>query len=129
MLRVSRSTLRRLTPYLLIVLLASKAGRVAGEEVSDVEACAFLSSLAEIVMEARQVGLPLGGLLESTERLVSQSYPDFPEKGMDLIRELAVVAYKKPRGTGEWTQQRAVEEFRDQVMMDCLAVSEGNTTE
>ena len=71
--------------------------------------CPAIESSARAVMKARQKGLPLKKLMvmDST-----------------IIRELAKLAYKKPRWSTDRSISRAIEGFANDQYLSCLSLAE-----
>jgi hypothetical protein len=77
---------------------------------ADVEICTEYADLAERIMQIRQDGVPL------SEVLSVGSEPEVKE----LIKTLALIAYKSPRFYGEDAKGIAVSEFSNKVLLQCL---------
>lgn len=78
--------------------------------LADVETCTKFASLAERIMQVRQDGVPL------SEVLNVGSDPEVKE----LIKSLALVAYKTPRYYGDEAKSEAITNFSDKALLQCL---------
>jgi hypothetical protein len=76
-------------------------------ETSRTALCAGFAVLAAVVMEGRQIGVPLGMALGDTS-------PD------STIGRVILGAYEQPRYTTARVQQRVIADYRDEVHMLCL---------
>lgn len=88
--------------YLLLILTLTLASASQAEEK---DVCAVIGELAEKVMEAHQAGVPMSAVMEDSG---------------DLLKELAIEAYSKPRYSTPRMQQRIIAEFRDAVYLVCV---------
>lgn len=88
---------------------------MAEEETTYYDVCLALGYLANQVMEARQIGVPvdqaLGVLNEEDEVLLG------------IMQEIVLNAYQVPRFSGEDYQQRAITEYKNEVIVTCLTNS------
>lgn len=75
--------------------------------------CKQIDGAAETVMKARQQGVPIAEIYKSTEK--ADSYVQ------GLFRMTAKEAYSKPRFSSEEYQQKAVDDFRNEMFMACLS--------
>lgn len=73
------------------------------------ELCGSFGELAEVVMSARQSGVPMAILINS---VADNAYRDVFEK-------MVIAAYNMPRYSTEGMQKRSVEDFRDKVYLGC----------
>lgn len=92
---------------LTLALFALFAAPATAQEMTPDEMCAAFATYAEVVMKARQSGVPLGQMLETID-------------GEPLLRSLVMVAYDQPRFSTESYQQEAIDVFRDNVHLGCL---------
>jgi len=72
--------------------------------------CDDIYKLAESMMKARQKGAELPKILDVIERNGSS----------DAVKKLAIMAYKEPRWNNENLQKRAISEFANKFMLECL---------
>lgn len=72
------------------------------------ETCSTVGELATTIMESRQSGASMAKLMEAV-----------PEGG-SYIETLIISAYDVPRYSTERMQKKAVEEFRDEVYLECV---------
>lgn len=90
-----------------LVLAVSNPHPVAAQEATPQENCAVLADLAEVIMESRQIGVPLGEALALAG-------------GNELIEAVVMSAWERPRFSVPENQQREAEEFRDNWHLACL---------
>ena len=90
-----------------LALFALLAAPATAQEMTPDELCATFATYAEVVMKARQGGVPLGQMLDTIN-------------GEPLLRNLVMVAYDQPRFSTETYQQEAIDVFRDNVHLGCL---------
>jgi hypothetical protein len=77
-------------------------------ESAKFEICEGYSSLAETIMEGRQVGVSMAEMV----KIVTSNDS---ETGLDLIMR----AYKLPRFSSDEMQQRSAQDFGNDVFLDC----------
>jgi len=70
------------------------------------EQCRRYEEFAETLMQGRQAGVPMSTALGTTDN--------------ELLNHLVVSAYEKPRYGTENMQQREVEDFRNEVYLECI---------
>jgi len=101
--------------HLLIatVLLASPA---SSQNLSPQDACTVFGELAASVMTARQNGVPLSRVLGVMEQEGDTN---------DLLREIIMGAYEKMRFATPSNQQRAVDDYRNEVETTCFRAMGG----
>lgn len=92
---------------LTLALFALLAAPATAQEMTPDELCATFATYAEVVMKARQGGVPLGQMLDTID-------------GEPVLRALLMVAYDQPRFSTESYQQDAISTFRDEVHLGCL---------
>lgn len=73
--------------------------------------CTALSGVAGVIMEARQAGAPLSMIMEVSYKNAGAT---------KIIQALAMDAYKAPRYNTPQYQQRAIDDFKNTIMMLCL---------
>lgn len=81
------------------------------------EECSRAAHLAASIMGARQKGASL----DSALKVLSDHIKD--PAAADAGKKLILEAYKQPRFNTEENQQRAVDDFRDDVHLACLTGS------
>ena len=77
-----------------------------------------MGSLAESIMNARQVGVSM----ETMMRVIGESNYESGSELEESIESMIIAAYKEPRYSGEGMQKRTTEEFRDKVYRECVIV-------
>lgn len=75
------------------------------------ENCNSTAKMAGTIMQARQAGMDMGKVLET-----SSSSEAFASK----VRDLVVAAYESPRYSTEKNKARAVEDFRNDAYLACM---------
>lgn len=93
---------------LATLTLIAVIGTAAAEEKQDV--CVQVDALAQSVMEARQAGVQLSRMISIAKQ--TGTY--------DLIKPLIIAAYDRPQFNGEAYQRKAVNEFKNQVYLECI---------
>jgi len=71
--------------------------------------CGNVADAAELIMEARQNGVPMRDMMETAV-----------ESGVDLLPHLVEDAYSRPGYATERHQQKAVLDFTDQWYLGCI---------
>lgn len=84
-----------------------KNGDVAVAKAKPDDTCEKIEGLAESIMKARQVGVPMS----ATMKTVGTS---------ELVRGWVIDAYEKPRFSTEPMIQRAIEDFRNEKSLVCM---------
>ena len=74
------------------------------------ETCGKFGELATTIMENRQSGVSMAKMMEAIAG--GEENP--------LIEKLIISAYDSPRYSTERMQKRTVEEFRDEVYLECV---------
>lgn len=77
--------------------------------------CESLASLAEVVMRNRQDGVAMSKMMKNTPKTIFKS----------VIESLIITAYDTPRFSTKKMQQRATEDFRDEIYLECIKQSRG----
>lgn len=89
------------------IALAACAPAVASEELNSKDHCAQIHEVAEVVMEARQKGMPMPRLMSLSE-------------GDALFESLVLEAYAAPRMSAPRNQQDLVNEFANDTYLQCM---------
>lgn len=76
-----------------------------GAQSKEQDVCGAIGELAEGIMKAHQIGVPMSKIVEG---------------GNELVEAMAIDAYSRPRYSTERMQNRAVAEFRDAVYLMCI---------
>lgn len=100
---------RVFSSLLLSILIAGPV--LAEEENQGMPTCEGVALIAEIIMKSRQAGVSLSRSLEIAE-------------GDELLREIALRAYEQPRMSTPQNQQRMIEDFRDELHLECIRATE-----
>lgn len=88
------------------LLFAFASCGVAREHVPNEKLCLAYTKLARTLMTARQVGMPIEETLKETKSKES--------------RQLAVIAYGRPRYLSEEYRQMAIDDFAAEVYVECM---------
>jgi hypothetical protein len=83
----------------------------APAEKDAVDACATVGDLAESVMRNRQQGISMSRMMEIA-------------KDSDLVRAIVIAAYDQPRMSVDRNIQRSIDDFRNEVMLQCYQVND-----
>jgi hypothetical protein len=75
-------------------------------------ACEGFGQLAEELMIARQMGVPMSRVMEVAEA-------GWGDEDVDLLRQMVVMAYEVPRYATDEYQRRAVADYRNEVELAC----------
>ncbi len=73
------------------------------------ETCKSIASFAETAIESHHRGMPLSSVLELTDS--------------QLLSDIVMDAYSKPRYSTAEVQDRARAEFRDKYYLECMRAS------
>lgn len=98
--------MKNFTKIMLAAAVALSAS-VASAKQTDDQFCAIEAKIAEVIMKARQTGVPIGKLLAIEDE--DNNY-----------RKLIIKAYELPRMSYEENQQRMIDDFRDAHHVNCL---------
>ncbi len=79
------------------------------EEMSWQEVCSLNAELAEVIMRARQAGVPMSQIMDA-----------FGGDGNQIARAMTLAAYDSFRYHTENSKRRAVEDFRDEWYLKCV---------
>jgi len=71
--------------------------------------CDSYGELAESIMSGRQSGTSMAKMM----KVIGDN------EGSDLFEKLIIAAYDSPRYSTEGMQKRSIEEFRDEVYLEC----------
>lgn len=74
--------------------------------------CNSLGALAKVVMENRQMGVPLSKMLEVPAKMQEESLAN-------ITTAIILEAYDSPKFSGKQYQQEAAEEFSNKVVLEC----------
>lgn len=77
-----------------------------------VAACEGFGRLAEELMVARQMGVPMSRVMEVAEAA-------WGDEDVNLLRQMVVLAYEVPRYATDEYQRRAIEDYRNEVELAC----------
>jgi len=88
-------------PILLTLALVSTPLAAKEEQAS----CEQLASLAEVIMDNRQQGVPLVDMIKTTDN--------------GLIREIIKMAYKRPQYP-EGYRDEPITDFQNDIYLECL---------
>lgn len=91
------------TTIFALALWAATSAASAKDSVG----CELIGDLAEVIMEARQAGVPVSGVLKK----VAGSAPQ---------EKMVMLAWAVPMYQSEEYQQRAVQEFRERWELPCF---------
>lgn len=91
---------------LIGVVMMCVVGGVAAEDSALIK-CTSYAELAQQVMEARQIGVPLGDLIKTSTNA-------------DLFTPLFMLAYDEPAYRTEENQNRAISEFYADQFIACM---------
>lgn len=94
--------------YLIIASLFVHLSAFAQEKAG----CGSYGKLAETLMESRQIGMSMQKQMESAEK---QSEPLRSQ-----VQSMLIMAYERPRYNSEENQRREIENFRDQIYLECI---------
>ncbi len=94
--------MKKLTLTLLIALMCAPV--MASEDNAD---CKTMSEFGSLIMEFRQKGLPLSTLMDIEE--------------FNGVRDIIIGVYKTKVYSSKAAKQKAINEFRDAVAMDCYS--------
>lgn len=83
---------------------------MANAEANWRDTCRDLGGLAEVIMDSRQMGVPMARLMA----VISD------EGGSQLTESLIIDAYSVPRFRTEKMQKQAVADFREKVYLECV---------
>lgn len=72
--------------------------------------CELYSQLAETIMTSRQAGVPMANQMKIAKG----------ENGSDVMVQLIINAYDKPRYNTEDMQQKSIENYRDDIYLACV---------
>lgn len=92
----------------IATVLALSIAPVAATAATAQEACTIFGNSAELVMKARQQGVPLSKLME-----ISQ--------GNSIVTGIVLEAYKISRYSSPDYQERAIKDFRNVVELACYS--------
>lgn len=105
------------------VVSCAPAPAMASDDVQEAkeQACQSLQSLAAETMKARQMGIPMGNLLEIINKQPVESESDKKNKATWKI--ILMESYEYPKFTGESYKKNIVNEFANKQMLRCLKSS------
>ena len=96
----------------LILALMIFSTSAYSEDISRIQDCTVLASMAKKVMKLRQNGSDMSKIIKLSE---GYGY------GIYLTKQ----AYSQPLWSSAKAKQRAITEFGNKAMLDCLSVEEG----
>jgi len=94
---------------LVAVFLLVWSGFVSAE--ADDGRCEKVAELAEMIMSARQEGVPMVAMMKSNSQ---------GEGASELSRMLIIAAYEKPGFSTKENRSRAVVDFQNDVYLQCV---------
>ena len=93
----------------LVVALA-----VSGQAQAQIKLdCPIVGKSAENIMEARQLGMAMSELIERAH-----------EQSLTKYKATIMAAYERPRFDGEEYQQKAIDDFRNEMELACYKHNE-----
>jgi hypothetical protein len=95
--------------YTIAATLMLATPAVADKPVTAYEYCGMMSQLAEVIMEARQAGLPMRTTLE-----IIANTPSFPTEAMTIM------AYQQPRWNSDSIKAEVIVDFGTEIYLLCL---------
>jgi hypothetical protein len=98
---------------LLLVLFFTISSLCHAEE-DKTSGCTAISGLAETMMTNRQKGVAMSKMMELIKEIGKGS------KITNSIESYVVRAYEQPRYSSPEMQKRSIEEFRDEVHLECV---------
>ena len=101
---------------LLAFSLVCSAGVNAESEVpveNYVKACPLVYELAKTIMESRQMGMPIA---EAIKPIIGVDDKDVQQLNKDLV----IAAYKTPIGDSSENKQQIIDDFANQLALECL---------
>lgn len=94
----------------IAITAALMSATMASTAMADESGCTGLASLAGSMMKNRQVGTDLSLMVD----LVSKS------TAKDLAMPILLAAYEQPRFDSPSYQQKAISDFKNEVMLSCM---------
>jgi hypothetical protein len=95
---------------LFLTLLAS----ASQSEASDNGVCKAISEIASVVMQARQIGVPMADLMDVFHK------DDYKESEINLIKKMVINAYEQPKFSTTKVQGETITEFSNQWHLSCV---------
>lgn len=80
------------------------------------ESCKTVSEIAASVMKGRQVGMSINEQFELVDKVFGDS---LSEKGMQELKDMVVMAYKRPRMSTAKMQTEMVTDFSNDIFVAC----------
>jgi len=104
-----------LTICILFISACTHAEEVDKYEVDKYETCQLTSDIGGIVMVGRQNGISMSKMVDTV-----RNFPVTDKATSELCVHMIAKAYDSPRYYSENLQQRAVEDFKNDVYLLCL---------
>lgn len=100
----------RICTIFVVCFTMSAVSTVTVGDQKNRDQCSKISDAASQIMTARQEGVSMSKMMEA------------PSEGAlgDLLREITVAAYEKSRYSTGPMKQKAVEDFHNDVYLDCI---------
>lgn len=108
--------IKKISAILLIAFMAScAAGPVYAQRFPYIamESCEDVSSVAEVIMKARQEGVPMKTQYSRAAKVGDDVFAEW-------AKEMISIAYDGPKYTSKRYQDQAVSEFGSRVFAQCL---------
>ncbi|UIK06551.1 hypothetical protein [Neorhizobium galegae] len=117
-INILRFSIRTKVITLLIVLLSAASAPAGPDQVQKDKQCDLLGDIAEHAMKSRQKRMLLADALKAHQRAAST---DFAK----ILDRLTLRAYAVPAFLTPELQQRAIAEFRDMTLFECVKADDG----
>lgn len=85
---------------------------VAAEETKKEDVCATIGELADSIMKARQIGVPMSKAMTVA-------------KDTDWLQEMVIKAYEQPAYQSDGMQKKAVSDFVNDYLVVCYKAVQG----
>ena len=102
------------------VILITTTTPIYEQNWMSVDICYRISKFAELVMEARQRGIPINEVMQSLKEVLASDNPGIDATFKEHLGAIITIAYKIPRYHSREDQFRTIEYFRDTNYSKCL---------
>lgn len=103
-----------------LIILGLAAGAPASAGTMGPEDCSAFSTMAESIMRARQVGLPMHEAMAIPAKIGARKAGPEIAALVEFAQQLVVIAYEQPGYGSDVMQARAITDFGNQIYLACI---------
>ena len=83
------------------------------QKMTPAQTCGLVANLSKSIMDNRQIGVPLVDMIDVPDNIEIEALAN-------IVREIILEAYDRPKFSTKEYQIEAAEEFSNEVLLSCL---------